>query len=54
VSVLVNGVMAAIEGTGADIDALLLGDFFGRDEVGGVASARGGDCGIEGMRERVA
>jgi hypothetical protein len=51
---LVDGVMAAVEGAGTNVDALFLGDFFGTDEVRGVAGARGGDGGIKGMREGVA
>ncbi len=52
--VLVDGVMAAVEGGGADVEALLVGDFFGRDEARGVTGAGGGDGGIVGMREGVA
>ena len=52
--VLVDGVVAAIEGGGADVEALLVGDFFGDDEARGVAGARGGDGGIVGMCEGVA
>ena len=52
--VLVDGVMAAVEGGGADVGALLVGDFFGADEARGVAGARGGDGGIERMSEGVA
>src|SRR5712691_8951734 len=52
--VLVNGVVAAVEGGGADVGALLVGDFFGTDEARGVAGARGGDGGIERMSEGVA
>ena len=51
---LVDGVMAAVERGGADVEALLFGDFFGNDEARGVAGARGGDGGIVGMREGVA
>jgi hypothetical protein len=47
--VLVNGVMAAVKSGGADVEALLVGDFFGRDQVTRVAGARGGDGGVEGM-----
>ncbi len=53
-SVLVNGVMAAIEGGGADVEALLVGDFFGADEARSVAGAGGGDGGIERVSESVA
>jgi hypothetical protein len=52
--VLVHGVMAAEEGGGADIEALLVVDFFWIDEAGGVAGARGGDGGVERMCEGVA
>ena len=51
---LVDGVMAAVERGGADVEALLIGDFFGHDEARGVAGARGGDGGVVGMREGVA
>jgi len=54
VSVLEDGVMAAVEGSGADVDALLVGDFLGPDEARGVAGAGRGDGGIEGMSEGVA
>ncbi len=49
--VLVNGVMAAVEGGGADVEALLVGDFFRADESGGVAGAGGGDGGIKRVSE---
>ena len=52
--VLVDGVVTAVESGGADVEALLIGDFFGADEAGGVAGAGGGDGGIEGMRPGVA
>ena len=52
--VLVDGVVTAIEGGGADVEALLVGDFFGADEARGVAGAGGGDGGVEGMGPRVA
>ncbi len=52
--VLVDGVMAAVEGGRADVEALLVGDFFGADETWGVASAGGGDSGIVGMGPGVA
>lgn len=52
--VLVDGVMAAVESGGADVEALLFGDFFGDDESRGVASAGGGDGGVIGVREGVA
>jgi len=53
-SVLVDGVMAAVESGGADVDALLVGDFLGADEAGGVAGACGGNRRIERVREGVA
>ena len=53
-SVLVDGVMAAVEGGGADVEALLVGDFFWSDEAWGVAGAGGGDGGVVRMREGVA
>src|SRR6267378_113218 len=52
--VLVDGVMAAVEGGGADVEALLVGDFFRADEARGVAGAGGGDGGIERVSEGVA
>src|SRR5258706_9641801 len=52
--VLENGVMSAVEGGGADVEALLVGDFFRADETRGVAGAGGGDGGIEGMGPGVA
>ena len=53
-SVLVDGVVAAIEGSGADIQALLVGDFVVVDEMRGIAGARSRDCGIERMKEGIA
>src|SRR5712671_3900556 len=52
--VLENGVMAAVESGGADVEALLVGDLFGADEARGVAGAGSGDGGIEGMSPGVA
>ena len=52
--VLVDGVMAAVEGSGADVDALLVGDFFRADQARGVAGACGSDGGVEGMGEGIA
>ena len=52
--VLENGVMAAVEGGSADVEALLVGDFFGADKARGVAGAGGGDGGVEGMCPGVA
>jgi hypothetical protein len=46
--------MAAVEGGGAYVEALLVGDFFGADQARGVTGASGGDGGIEGMSEGVA
>ena len=54
VSVLVDGVMAALEGGGADVDALLVSDFFGADEPVGVTSSGGCDGRIVRMCEEVA
>ena len=51
---LENGVMAAVKGGGTDVEALLVCDFIGSDEVRGIAGARGGDSGIEGMEKRIA
>ena len=45
--VLVDGVMAAEKSGGADVDALLVGDFFGTDQARRVAGARRGDGGID-------
>ena len=53
-SVLENSVVAAIESGSANVEALLIGDFFRHDKVRGVASAGGGDGGIERVRESVA
>jgi hypothetical protein len=52
--VLVNGVVAAVERGGADVQALLVRNFFGADQARCVTRARGGDGGIERMREVVA
>ena len=52
--VLIDRVVAAEKSGGADVETLLVGDFFWSDEMRGVASARGSDCGIERMRESVA
>ena len=53
-SVLVDGMVAAVEGGGANVQALLIGDFFGGDKVRGIAGACGSDGGIERMQEGVA
>jgi len=52
--VLEDGVMAAVESGGADVEALLIGNFLGADEARGVAGAGGGNGGVEGVREGVA
>jgi len=52
--VLEHGVVAAVEGGGADVEALFVGHFFGSDEMVGVAGARGGNGGVEGMIEEIA
>ena len=52
--VLVDGVMTAVEGGGADVEALLVSDFFGADQAGSVAGAGGGDGGVKGMGPGVA
>ena len=52
--VLENGVVTAVEGGGANVEALLVGDLFRSDEMVGVTSASGGDGGIERMIEKVA
>src|SRR5437868_3574892 len=52
--VLVDGVVAAVKRGGADIEALLVGDFFGGDQAGRITGARSGNSGIERVRESVA
>ena len=52
--VLVDGVMATVEGGGADVEALFVGDFLGADEARGVTGAGGGNGRIEWVREGVA
>jgi hypothetical protein len=52
--VLIDGVVAAEESSGADVEALLIVDFFRVDETGRVAGASGGDGGVERMSKRVA
>ena len=54
VRMLIDSVVAAEKSGGADVETLLVGDFFWSDEMRGVASARCSDCGIERMREGVA
>ncbi len=51
--VLEYGMVAAIECGGADIEALLVGDFFGSDEMVGVAGAGGGDGGVKWVGEGI-
>ena len=51
---LVDGVVAAIESGGTNVEALLVGDFFGDDQARGIAGAGSGDGGIVGVREGVA
>src|SRR5271154_2333760 len=51
---LVDGVMAAVEGGRADVEALLIGDFVGGDQARGIACACGGNGRIEGVRKCVA
>lgn len=53
-SVLKNRVMAAVERGGTDVEALLVGDSLGADQMRGVAGAGGGDGGIEGMGPGIA
>ena len=53
VRVLINGVVPTIKRSGADVDALLIRNFFRRDEARRITSARGGDGGIERMRESI-
>ncbi len=52
--VLENGVMAAVERGGADVEALLVGDFFGADEARCVAGTGSSNGGVEGMGPGVA
>jgi len=54
VRVLVDGVMAAEECGSANVQALLVVDFFRVDEAGRVTGAGGGDGRVEGMSESVA
>ncbi len=46
-SVLVDRMMAAVEGGGADVEALLVRDFLGADQARGITGAGGGNGGIE-------
>ena len=52
--VLIDGVVAAVERGRADVEALLVGDFFGADQAGGIAGASGGNGGIKRVGEGVA
>ena len=52
--VLKNGVVAAVKGGRADVETLFVGDLLGCDEMIGVAGARGGDGGVEGVIEEIA
>ena len=52
--VLVDSVVAAIECGGTNVEALLVGDFFGEYQARGIAGAGGGDGGIVGVSESVA
>ena len=52
--VLVDGVMTAVERGGADVEALLVGNFFGADEARGVAGPGRGDGGVKRVSESVA
>jgi len=52
--VLEDGVVAAVESGGANVEALLVGDFFGSDEMVGVTSAGGGDGGVKRVVEEIA
>src|SRR6267143_6341782 len=53
-SMLIDGVMTAVEGGGADVEALLVGDFLGANEARGITGTGSRDGGIEGMSEGVA
>ena len=52
--VLEDGVVSTVESGCADVEALLVGDFFGRNKMGGITGAGGGDGGVEGASEIVA
>ena len=52
-SVLVDGMMAAEKSGGADVQPLLVSDFFRGDKAGRITGAGGGNCGIERMRKTV-
>src|SRR5256885_7550979 len=49
VSVLVNGMMAAVKGSGPNVETLLVGDFFRPDQTRSVAGTRRSDRGVERM-----
>ena len=53
-SVLVDGVMAAVKRGCPDLHALLVGNFLGTDQARRVAGARRGDGRIVGMSETIA
>ena len=52
-SVLKDGVVTAVEGGGSNVKALLVGDFFGSNEMVGIAGAGGGDGGVKWMSEGI-
>lgn len=54
VRMLKNSVVPAVKCGSTDIDALLLGDFFGIDDARGIAGACRGDGRIKRMREGIA
>ena len=51
--VLKDGVMAAVKGSDADVEALLVGDFFGSNEMVGVAGAGGGYSRVKWVGEGI-
>jgi hypothetical protein len=51
--VLKDGVVTAVEGGCADVEALLVGDFVGSNQTGRVASSGGRNRRIEGMSKGV-
>jgi hypothetical protein len=53
VSVLIDGVMPAIESGGTDVEALLVGDFVGSNQAGRVASSGGRNRRIERTRKGI-
>ena len=52
--VLIDGMVAAEKGGGADVEALLVGDFLGPNQARRVTGPRGGHGGVKRMREGVA